>query len=337
MALTDSFPTQDPGGLTITDTRLVFAGLVAQNADGTPRVGVFPYSTAPLVTGNAGMTYQIGPFKAVASRTGTGVDLVANDASTPVTTDPAPGSNSRIDVIWFQPRYAQHTDPANTPIFGVTKGTAAPSPTKPTIPPGALELAQATILSSTLATNTAVITQTAQFSAAAGGIAWLRSAADTWNAPDNALAWRADTKTLMLRSGGAWASTNKRVRRVAGTASGSLSGSSWLNLGPQQTIPAAPFGTDVPYSISVLAVSNATLSNNTYALRVLIDGATNAQTQVAGTGGISLDAEAQQSIATPNVTHTVDVQILSVTGASTVSTGSTISYFIIELERADSF
>lgn len=337
MTITKTFPTQDAGGLPITDTRLVFAGLVAQNADGTPRVGVLPSTANPLVTGNAGMSYQVAPFKAVTSRTGTGVELVANDASLSVATDAAPGSNSRIDVIYIQPRFVQHTDASNLPLLGVAKGVAAPIPVKPSIPAGALELATAVILSTTLATNTAVITQTAQWTAAAGGVVWLRSSADMWNAPDGSYAYRVDTKTLMHRAGGVWASTNKRVRRVAGTASGSLSGASWLNLAAQQVIPASPFGVGVPYSVTVLAVSNASLTNNTYALRVLIDGVANAQTQVAGTGGISLDTEAQQIISSPDATHTIDVQILSVTGTSTVATGSTISYFVIELERADSF
>lgn len=224
MALTDSFPTQDGGGLTITDTRLVLAGLVAQNADGSPRPGIFPSTTDPLVTGNANMTYQIGPFEAASSRTGTGIELLANDASTSVTTDPAPGSNSRIDVIWYQPRFAQHTDPSSVPTFGVTKGVVAPSPVKPAIPSGAFELAYATILSSTTATNTAVITQSAQWTAAAGGIVWLRNSADAWAAPDGAVAFRVDLKKHVDRVDGVWVTRGGGVSLRTSTAQATAGG-----------------------------------------------------------------------------------------------------------------
>jgi hypothetical protein len=175
-----------------------------------------------------------------------------------------------------------------------------------------------------------------------GGVVLLRDATDQagWAPHDGSIAYRLDLNAFVDRVGGDWSPRLKKIRTVAGTASGSLSGSSWLNLAAQQTIPAAPFGVGVNYSVRVYAVSNATLAGNTYAIRVLIDGSVptiSGQAQVAGTGGISVAAEGRQPITSPNTTHTIDVQILAVTGTANVALGANISYFIIELERAETF
>lgn len=206
MALTRSFPTQVPGGQPITDSRRTTAGLVARNADGTPRAGVFPAGATPLVTGRASMGYDVAPFLAATSRINTGVELIANDAVTVVPTTAAPASNSRIDVIWVRSQFAQHADANNDVVFGVTQGTPAAVPGKPVIPAGALELATATILSTTTTTATVVITQTHPFTAAAGGTVWVRNAAEmaAWAAPNGARVLRLDNGSEFERIGGAW-------------------------------------------------------------------------------------------------------------------------------------
>ncbi|EQM83430.1 hypothetical protein [Microbacterium maritypicum] len=206
MALNRSFPTQHPSGLSITDTRRVTAGLIVRNADGTPRAGIFPSNANPIVSGRASMGYDVAPFLAATSRINTGVELISNDAVTIVPTTAAPSSNSRIDVIWVRAQFVQHADANNDVIFGVTQGGAALTPSKPAIPVGALELATAEILSTTTTTATAVITQTHTFTAAAGGVVWLRNALDTWAAPDGSVAYRLDTKRMMDRVGGVWIS-----------------------------------------------------------------------------------------------------------------------------------
>lgn len=212
MATTRSFPTQHPSGISITDTRRVTAGLVARNADGTPRAGVFPAGTAPLVTGRASMGYDVAPFLAATSRINTGVELIANDAVTVVTTTAAPASNSRIDVIWVRSQFAQHTDANNDVVFGVTQGAPAAIPGKPVIPAGALELATATILSTTTTTATVVITQTHPFTAAAGGTVWVRNAAEmaAWAAPNGAKVLRLDTGFEWSRVDGAWVHADEK-------------------------------------------------------------------------------------------------------------------------------
>lgn len=222
MALTRSFPTGDPAGLSVVDTRLVMSGLIARNANGTPRLGVLAGASA-LVSGRATMGYDIAPFVAAASRTGSGVDLVANDATvTNVATDAAPGANSRIDVIYVLPQFTANTDPGNVPIFGVAKGTAAGVPTKPAIPAGALELATAVIPSSATTTASVVITQTAQWTAAAGGIVPVRNATEltAFAAADGTTARVTNTGALVRRQAGAWVGDRAfpAVQAVANTA-----------------------------------------------------------------------------------------------------------------------
>lgn len=206
MALTDTFPTQDSGGLSITDTRLVMAGLVVQNADGTPRPGVLTSGAASLVTGKASMAYDVAPFKAALSRIAGGVELVANDAVMSVATTAAPSVNSRLDVIYVRSRFSQHADGSNVPELGVAHGVAAATPTKPAIPAGALELATAEITSTTTTTATAVITQSAQGTAANGATVFLRTRGelDAWAAAVGTVARTADNDLEWVRRAAGW-------------------------------------------------------------------------------------------------------------------------------------
>lgn len=207
MTLTKTFPTDRTGGLPVADTRLIVAGMVECDASGNPRVGVFPSNYSPIVTGTSGMAYSVGPFQGVTSRSGAGAESVANDDAVSVATTAAPGANSRIDVIWVRSLYTTYADGSSDPVFGVTQGTAAALPTKPTIPAGALELATAVVLSTTTQTSTAVITQTAPYTAMEGGVVPLRNQAeqDAWAPAEGAVAYRIDTKRVLQRVGTAWA------------------------------------------------------------------------------------------------------------------------------------
>lgn len=232
MALTDSFPSEDVLGLSITDTRRVIAGLVARNADGTARVGVFPASMDPIVTGRASMAYDVASFLAATARVAGGVELVANDALTVVATTAAPGSNSRIDVIWVRPQFEQHADPGNVPVLGVTQGTAAAVPSKPVIPAGALELATAEILSTTTTTSTAVISQTHPYTAAAGGIVLVRNSTelDTYIAAEGTTARDLATRTTYVRGESGWDGTSIRIGMRRTTQTGTISNSTYTDL-----------------------------------------------------------------------------------------------------------
>ncbi len=209
MALSDTLPTQDAGGLSIADERLINAGEYVTSTAGVPRLGILPAHTNPIITGLASMGYSVAAFVGVVSRTG-GItaEKIANNGATTVTTTAAPASNSRIDVIWVRPQFVASADSGNVPLFGVTQGTAAASPSKPSIPAGALELATAVIPSTATTTTSSgvVITQTFLYTAFEGGTVLLRNQAEenAWAPHDGSLAFRLDTQTLRRRGNGSW-------------------------------------------------------------------------------------------------------------------------------------
>ncbi|MDY0829142.1 hypothetical protein SK224_08385 [Microbacterium sp. BG28] len=210
MPLTTPFPTQDPGGIPIEATRRALGGMVVQSAAGVHRAGVFPSGAGALVTGRPSMAYDISPFQAATSRKLGGVEFVTNDGVATVPTDAAPTANSRIDVIYVLCRYNVYADSVNVPTFGVARGAAAPSPVKPTLPEGALELATAVVTSADTTTATVVITQTAQFTAMAGGVVNVRNSAqlDAWAPANGGRAFRMDNSVEYVRVRGAWVATD---------------------------------------------------------------------------------------------------------------------------------
>ncbi|MBC8726069.1 hypothetical protein F6X37_32395 [Paraburkholderia sp. 31.1] len=206
MTLTRTFPTDRAAGLPLADTRLLVAAMVESDTTGKPRAGVLPSHYNPLVTGTTGMAYQVAAFSAVTTRAGMGAELVANDGAATVATTAAPGANSRIDVIWVRSLFTTTGDAGTDPVFGVTQGTAAASPSKPSIPSGALELATAVILSTTTQTSTAVITQTHPYTAMEGGTVALRNQAemDAWAPADGGVVYQIDAASTFLRVRGGW-------------------------------------------------------------------------------------------------------------------------------------
>lgn len=224
MTLTRSLPTQHASGLPLIDERRITAGRFARNADGTARVGVLPAHTNPLVTGRASMGYDVAAFNAVTARTSAGAEEIANDGSVTVATTAAPGANSRIDVIWVRSQFQVLGDANNDVVFGVTQGTAAVSPTKPSIPAGALELATATIPSTATTTLSSgvVITQTHPYTAAAGGVVIFKTKTDidAWAAAEGSRALASDTNLLWVRRGSAWfAAPGQRLAYMTSNAS----------------------------------------------------------------------------------------------------------------------
>lgn len=177
MAIQDGFPAAS-GTVDSTELRKNLAGLILRDTSGAARAGVFPRHTNALVTSKASMAVDVAAFEGCAVRGG-GPIFMSNDGTVSVTIDAAPGSNSRIDVVYFKQNESAspYSDANDNPIFGVGKGTAAPSPSKPTIPTGAVELATILIPSGVSATNAGgvVITQTFQYTTVAGGILWVRN------------------------------------------------------------------------------------------------------------------------------------------------------------------
>lgn len=167
------------------DARLMDQARLVQNADGSTRAGVLGAIPA-LVTATSTtspMTVAIAAAPIVASRgIGDGAVVYSNDGVVNVTVAAAPGANSRIDVFWTRHQDDTVGDAAgsNAPIFGVTSGAAAASPTKPAIPTGAVELATLRIYAGTTSTNGGanVLTQTYQMTAMQGGAVQFRTVTD---------------------------------------------------------------------------------------------------------------------------------------------------------------
>jgi len=106
-------------------------------------------TTGLAVTATSGMVLAIAPgTAAVPSSNNTGSLLCVSDAIENVTLTAAPAAgNSRIDIVYVQPR-ANDIDggPNNDFIFAAVAGAAATgTPTPPTLPAGALALANVAV------------------------------------------------------------------------------------------------------------------------------------------------------------------------------------------------
>lgn len=167
-ALPGTWVARDAGGngTTTRASRLAQAGLLAKNSDGTVRVGVLADGQGAVVTGDVGMTYNIRKHVAVTKMSETnGPTLVPNDGPVSVATDPAPGSNSRIDVIYVLQNHLTGdggVGASNAAVFGVAKGSTSATPPVPSIPTGATELARTTVTAGTTATSGLTIIQGAK-------------------------------------------------------------------------------------------------------------------------------------------------------------------------------
>lgn len=203
-------------------------GLLVKDATGTPRSGVFYAGTATLVTGKASMAYDVAPFEAAICRARTkGTSFPTNDGVVTVPTAAAPGANSRIDIIYLQQAEASEGDPDTEAVIDVAQGTASSSPTAPAIPDGAIELARAVVGAGITGTQDAVITQTAAFTAAAGGVIPFRSSTerDAFSAAEGQLGWLLDSDRLEVFNGSGWRSPGDSV-----IASGTITAQSSFNI-----------------------------------------------------------------------------------------------------------
>lgn len=180
MPATRGLGTTGDGAGTVTplDHKLAQAGLIAKGGTGggsnLVRPGLFYDGVSNIVVGRASMGYDVLPFLAVLTRgAAAGAVLLANDGVVTVPTTPAPGSNSRIDVIYVWQREFSLDGVNSNPVIGVVQGTPAASPVAPSLAafPGAVELARATVAAGATVTNGAgvTITQTAPFTTVDGG------------------------------------------------------------------------------------------------------------------------------------------------------------------------
>lgn len=192
------------------DARLMDMATLVQNSDGSPRTGVLGAANLGIVTALATMNVAVAAAEFAASKgKADGVALYTNDGVVNVPIAAAPGANSRIDVIWTRHQDNTTGDGASTPIFGVTAGAAAASPTKPAIPTGALELATLRVYAGTTAANggSNTLTNTYQMTAARGAAVPFRTKVelDAWTNPvDGQEAYVVGESSTYKRIGGAW-------------------------------------------------------------------------------------------------------------------------------------
>lgn len=152
------------GKASFLDARRDMSGLfVCNNTTMMPIAGILDRSQDNLVTGNSNsMSVTVHPFNAVLNRYG--ALLVQNDGNANVPLPAAPSANSRIDVVYMKQNETRSpmSDSSDNPTFGVAKGVAAATPVAPSVPAGALALAQVLLPAgvSNTAAGGVVITQT---------------------------------------------------------------------------------------------------------------------------------------------------------------------------------
>lgn len=226
------------------------------------RAGLFYNGTPTIVSGTANMSYNVAAFSAVSTRGATqGVVPFANDATANVATTAAPGSNSRIDVVYAWPRDFAIDGTDSTPVLGVVQGTAAASPTVPSLAayPGAIELARITVPAGVTATNSGTtITQTAPFTTVDGSPIPFRSTTEMnlWTPSTYQRGWDISTGLYYQYTGSAWillltqeryqADTSNSVRSVIEQSGiGKISGAVSATLSEAVTFPTAFGGVPV--------------------------------------------------------------------------------------------
>lgn len=342
-----------PGGVVSDeDHRLAIAGMIAgQSSSLAVRTGILwgPGSTS-IITGTSAtgtMTVNVAAHHWVTTRaTGDGVYLGTKETSTTVNIAAAPGSNSRIDVVYAKQNDAGSTispDGSTGELYGVVTGTAAASPTKPSIPVGAVEIGTVTVAAG--ATNTlgagVTIANSGQYTVARGAPIPVRNTTER-----NALTTYPGLHVVRLDNGGklerwvtgtTWESYDKtqvpvRDRRVAATAGGTLAASTSVNICAAQTLPAAPHGSGVPYRIAVKgqyefsipaglgATMQATVGSTTYQIDKQTNGGTSATFTLHGEDVFRISTDTAQTVS------------VSVTALAGTITGIAVGSMIIETE-----
>lgn len=212
-------------GTTELEARLAQAGQYEHNAAGIPRSGLLipnGSSQTTVVTGAANMSYNLAAcYPVICTAANDGVYTFSATGTTNLATTAAPATNSRIDLIWVKQNDKSKGDPDNLAVFGVTQGAAATSPVAPALPARAMEVARATILSTTTATNTATITQTFTYAALKGNPVPVRNTADratiTAPVPGQKVArldLNANGLTLETWTGAAWTPDGRTPKTV---------------------------------------------------------------------------------------------------------------------------
>lgn len=201
------------------DARRDMSGLfVCDKTTMLPIAGILDRSQDNLVTGNSdSMSVTVHPFNAVLNRYG--ALLIQNDGDVKVPLRAAPSANSRIDVVYVKQNETRSpmSDGSDVPEFGVVNGVAAATPVAPSIPGGALALAQVLLpagVSNTAATGV-VITQTYIGAAMKGDMLQVQTSAQRdalTTVPEGTLLHNvADNCDYLRTPSGKWAKTRDTI------------------------------------------------------------------------------------------------------------------------------
>ena len=208
------------GVVTPLDHKLSNAGQFTKTGSQTIRTGLLWGGVSNIVTGTAGMSYSVAPYQCVTQRSGAaGAVPGGNDGTVSVATTAAPGSNSRWDVAYHWHREYSLDGVDSNPVIGVVQGSPAASPTVPSLAafPGAIELARILVPTGVTATNSGTtITQSAAFTAMAGGIVPVRNVterdAGTWL--ESQQVWDIATDITWVYTGSTWYPVGANVPTV---------------------------------------------------------------------------------------------------------------------------
>lgn len=209
------------GNASFLDARRDMSGLfVCDKTTMLPVAGILDSSQDNLVSGNSNsMSVTVHPFNAVLNRYG--ALLIQNDGDVKVPLNAAPSANSRIDVVYVK-QHETHppmSDDSDFPVFGVMKGVAAATPVAPSVPSGALALAQVLLpagVSNTAAAGV-VITQTYIGAAMKGDMLRVQTSAQRDalpKVPDGTLVHNKADGCDYVRKGDKWRGWNMPWRDI---------------------------------------------------------------------------------------------------------------------------
>lgn len=199
------------GKASFLDARRDMSGLfICDKTTMMPIAGILDRSQDNLVTGNSNsLSVTVHPFNAVLNRYG--ALLIQNDGDVKVPLAAAPSANSRIDVVYVKQNETRSpmSDGSDAPAFGVVKGTAAAAPVAPSVPSGALALAQVLLPAgvSNTAASGVVITQTYIGAALKGDMLRVQTSAQRdalTGVPDGTLLHNVADNRDYIRNGGKW-------------------------------------------------------------------------------------------------------------------------------------
>lgn len=209
------------GKASFLDARRDMSGLfVCDKTTMLPIAGILDRSQDNLVTGRGdSMSVTVHPFNAVLNRYG--ALLIQNDGNVSVPLDAAPSANSRIDVVYVKQSETRPpmSDGSDVPKFFVAKGVAAATPVAPSVPSGALALAQVLLpagVSNTSASGV-VITQTYIGAAMKGDMlrVWTSAQRDALTSvPEGTLLHNVADGCDYVRKGGKWRGWNMPWRDI---------------------------------------------------------------------------------------------------------------------------